>query len=66
MKTLKDFLKENHMTQKELNLRTLISEKHISNIVKSKVNISEKISIKLHYVFNTEMFYFSRLNKKLG
>ena len=62
MKNLKDYLKNNKMTQKELSLRTWISKKHISNIVTWKVRITEKISFKLHYVFQTEPFYFSRLN----
>ena len=61
MKTLQDYMKEYHMTWKELSLRTLISKKHISNILTWKVKISEKISIKLHYVFWVEQFYFSRL-----
>jgi len=51
MKGLKEYLKESHMTQKELSLRTLISQKHISNIIKGKARITPEVSIKLHYVF---------------
>jgi len=64
---LKKYLKKEYITQKELSLRINVSEKHISNIIRWKVKISERISMKLHYVFWTEEFYFSRLiyNKKL-
>jgi plasmid maintenance system antidote protein VapI len=65
--SLQIYLKNEMMTQKELSLRIDISEKHISNIIKWKVKISENISLKLRYVFWTDPFYFSWLDfiKKL-
>ena len=56
MKILKDYLKENQMTQTELALRVDTSKKHICNLVNGKVKINERMSIKLSYVFWTEMF----------
>jgi len=58
---LKRYLLSEMMTQKELSLRIDVSQKHISNMVRWKVKISEAISLKLRFVFWTEEFYFSRL-----
>lgn len=58
---LQIYLKNEMMTQKELSLRIDISQKHISNIIKWKVKISARISLKLRYVFWTDPFYFSGL-----
>ena len=58
---LKEYLQKEHMTQVELSLRTWISKKHISRIVNWKAKISPRVSMKLHYVFWVDEFYFSRL-----
>ena len=49
--SLKDILESEEMTQKDLSLRTEISEKHISNIIKGKANITPETSLKLEKVF---------------
>jgi plasmid maintenance system antidote protein VapI len=39
------------MTQSDLSLRTEISEKHISNIIKGKAGITPETALKFHKVF---------------
>jgi plasmid maintenance system antidote protein VapI len=49
--SLKDILESEYMTQKELSLRTEISEKHLSNIIKAKASITPDTALKLEKVF---------------
>lgn len=61
--SLKDILESEDMTQKDLSLRTEISEKHISNIIKAKANITPETALKLEKVFWISSDYWNNLQK---
>lgn len=61
--SLKDILESENMTQKDLNLRTEISEKHISNIIKGKASITPETALKLEKVFGISSDYWNNLQK---
>lgn len=61
--SLKDILESEDMTQKDLCLRTEISEKHISNIIKWKANITPETALKLEKVFGISSDYWNNLQK---
>ncbi len=61
--TLRDVLNWENMTQSELSLRTEISEKHISNIIKWKANITPETALKFHKVFWTSANFWNNLQK---
>lgn len=58
---LNRYLEENKMTQAELSLRIDMSKKHINQVCKWYKKISLAMSMKLHYVFWVDLFYFSNL-----
>ena len=60
-KILQNMLIDNGMNQKELALRTGVSEKHISTVISGNKNISLDFSKKLEYVFNDVDFYSLQL-----
>jgi len=49
--TLKDILEWEGITQRDLSLRTEISEKHISNIIKGKANVTYETSLIFEKIF---------------
>lgn len=51
-KILATMLKNNYMSQKELAVRTGMTEKHISTVINGSRNISMDFSKRLEYVFN--------------
>ena len=61
--SLRDILESEEMTQKDLCLRTEISEKHISNIIKAKANITPETALKLEKVFGISSDYWNNLQK---
>ena len=61
--SLKDILEAEDMTQKDLFLRTEISEKHISNIIQGKANITPDTALKLEKVFWISAEYWNNLQK---
>ena len=64
-KILSDMLKSNNMSQKELAVRTGMTEKHISTVINGSRNISLDFSKKLEYVFNdVQNGYFYDLQLK--
>lgn len=59
-KKIEQLLKTNNMSQKELALRTGVTEKHISTLINGEKNISLSFSKKLEYVFildNNKTFF---------
>ncbi len=61
--SLKDILESEDMTQKDLSLRTDISEKHISNIIKAKASITPDTALKLKKVFWISSDFWNNLQK---
>ena len=61
--TLKDVLDWEMMSQSELSLRTEISEKHISNIIKGKAGITPETALKFHKVFWISVVFWNNLQK---
>lgn len=61
--SLKDILDSEEMSQKDLCLRTDISEKHISNIIQGKASITPETSLKLEKVFWISSDYWNNLQK---
>lgn len=59
--TLAEVLESRGMTQKELAVRTDVSEKHVSNIIKGKANISNRYSIKLEIALGIPARFWSNL-----
>lgn len=59
--TLSEVLEERQMSQKELSLRTGMSEKHISNIVSGKSNISTSFANKLEYALDIDSSFWINL-----
>lgn len=58
---LKDILDGKNLTQKELHLRTGVSEKHISNIINGTKNISPALAKKLEYALCVEASFWLNL-----
>lgn len=52
--TLKEVLENKNMSQKELVLRTGVSAKHISSVLRGKKNMSASFAKKLEYALNIE------------
>ena len=61
--SLKDVLEWENMTQSDLSLRTEISEKHISNIIKGKANITPETALKFHKVFWISAEFWNNMQK---
>jgi HTH-type transcriptional regulator / antitoxin HigA len=61
--TLKDILESEEMSQKDLCLRTDISEKHISNIIQGKANITPETALILEKVFGMSAEFWNNLQK---
>lgn len=61
--SLKDILEWENMTQSDLSLRTEISEKHISNIIKGKANITPETALKFHKVFWVSAEFWNNMQK---
>lgn len=60
-KYLNEILEEKNMTQKELSVRTGVSEKHISTIIKGTKNISASFARRLEYALPKPMSYWMLL-----
>lgn len=58
---IKAMLEQNGMLQKELALRTGVSEKHISNVLNGEKGISASFARKLALVFGNEYSYWTNL-----
>lgn len=56
-------LEKENLTQKDLALKTGLTEKHISNIVQGKASITEDTAIKLEYVFGGKANFWINLQK---
>lgn len=54
---LKEKLDKNHMTQKELAIRTGVTEKHVCTIINGDRNISPAYAKKLGYVFEDSKYW---------
>lgn len=61
--TLARLLLKNSLSQKDLALKTGLTEKHISNITQGKVSITEDTAIKLEYVFGGTASFWINLQK---
>ena len=62
--TISEILEERSITQKELALKTGVSEKHISNIINGKAAISSAFSKKLEYVLGVDASFWDNLESK--
>ncbi|MBP3261230.1 MAG: HigA family addiction module antidote protein [Pseudobutyrivibrio sp.] len=63
-KYLNKMLEQEGMTQKELSIRTGMTEKHISTIINGKKNISASFAKKLEYALPETMTYWMELQAK--
>jgi len=61
--TLARLLSKNSLSQKDLALKTGLTEKHISNIIQGKASITEDTAIKLEYVFGGKASFWINLQK---
>lgn len=61
--SLKDILDSEEMSQKDLCLRTDMSEKHISNDIQGKASITPETALKLEKVFGLSSDYWNNLQK---
>ena len=59
--TLAEVLEDREMTQKELSIRTGISEKHISTVINGQKNISSSFAKKLEYALGIETEFWMNL-----
>ena len=59
--TLKEVLENKNMSQKELVLRTGVSAKYISSVLRGKKNISASFAKKLEYALNIEAEFWVNL-----
>lgn len=59
--TLQEVLEDRKMTQKELSVRTGVTEKHISEIVNGKKNISSSFAKKLEYALGIKASFWMNL-----
>lgn len=62
-KVLISLLSKENISQKELALKTGLSEKHISNIIQGKASITEETAIKFEYVFGGQASFWINLQK---
>lgn len=60
-KYLNELLEQERMTQKELSIRTGMTEKHVSTIINGKKNISAAFAKKLEYALPKPMSYWMKL-----
>lgn len=61
--SLARILEKNGLSQKDLALKTGLTEKHISNIIQGKASITEDTAIKLEYVFGGKASFWINLQK---
>jgi HTH-type transcriptional regulator / antitoxin HigA len=59
--TLMDVLEERNMTQKELAIRSGVSEKHISTVISGQKNISAEFAKKLEYALGIDAIFWMNL-----
>src|SRR5690554_1777312 len=59
--TLKEVLEDREMSQRELAVRTEVTETHISHLVNGKTDISISFAKKLKYVFNIDASFWINL-----
>ena len=59
--TLKEMLRDRNINQRELAMRTGLTEKHISNVVNCKKPISVSFAKKLEYVFGVDASFWISL-----
>ena len=59
--TLAEVLEDREMTQKELSIRTGMSEKHISTVINGQKNISSSFAKKLEYALGIETEFWMNL-----
>ena len=59
--TLAEVLEDREMTQKELAIRTGMSEKHISTVINGQKNISSSFAKKLEYALGIETEFWMNL-----
>ncbi len=57
---ISEYLANNNMTQKELALRTGVTEKHINTLINGHKNITNSFAQKLGYVFKDTKFWIER------
>lgn len=62
-KNLASLLLKENISQKELALKTNLTEKHISNIIQGKASITEDTAIKFEYVFGGTASFWINLQK---
>lgn len=63
-KYLNEMLEQEGMSQKELSIRTGMTEKHVSTIINGKKNISATFAKKLEYALPKPMAYWMELQAK--
>lgn len=59
--TLKEILEDRNMSQKELSVRTGVSEKHVSTVINGQKNISPSFARKLYYALGIETEFWLNL-----
>ncbi|MGN1116871.1 MAG: HigA family addiction module antitoxin [Candidatus Ornithomonoglobus sp.] len=59
--TLSEILEDRNMSQKELAIRTSVSEKHISKVINGKSNISAKFAKSLEYAIGIDASFWMNL-----
>lgn len=59
--TLSEVLEDRNMNQNELALRTGVSRKHISHVIKGKASITADFAAKLEYALNIEASFWMNL-----
>jgi HTH-type transcriptional regulator/antitoxin HigA len=59
--TLKEVLEDRHMTQKELSVRTGVTEAHVSQLIKGQKNISVSYAKKLSYALDIPASFWINL-----
>lgn len=59
--TLAEVLKDREMSQKELAIRTGVTEKHISTVISGQENISSSFANKLEYALGIEKEFWINL-----
>lgn len=59
--TVKEFLEERNMLQKELAMRCDVSEKYISTIICGEKNISDDFAERLEYAFGIDANFWINL-----
>ncbi|MDY6072548.1 MAG: helix-turn-helix domain-containing protein [Eubacteriales bacterium] len=59
--TIRELLEDKEMTQKEFAMRMDISEKHASNLINGKVQLTASIAQKLYYVLGPDASFWNNL-----